>query len=133
MGFRAAERKPIMLKKIFGSHTADAKPNMEQATGDESLEHDSAGGEGARMGREGQGDMAPQDQRWFADDAGPDASYHPDPPNRNTARDEGRSLEEEARILADNLIGQKATTEGTAGADGRTPPMGEDARTGRGH
>ena len=75
------------------------------------------------MGRTGQGDMAPGDQRWFAgDERRPDTAYRPDPPNRNPARDEGRSLDEEARILADDLIGQKSTTEGTAGRDWTDPP-----------
>ncbi len=59
-----------------------------------------------------------------------DKRRQPDPPNRNSARDEGRSLEEEAAILADNIIGQKATTEGTAGADDTAPPTGEAARSG---
>lgn len=75
-----------------------------------------------------QGDMAPEDQRWF--DSGGDDPERTDPPNRNEARDEGRSIEDEAAILADNLIGQKATTEGTAGKSGTEPPRGQGARDG---
>jgi hypothetical protein len=80
--------------------------------------------EGARMRREGQGDMAPEDQRWFAGDEAPrDSAYHPDPPNRNPARDQARSLEEESQILANDIVGQKPTTEGTAGRDWQESPQ----------
>src|SRR4051812_16226404 len=79
---------------------------------------------GERMRREGQGDMAPGDQRWFAGDKAPqDAPYHPDPANHNPARDQARSLEEESQILANDIVGQKATTEGTAGRDWKESPQ----------
>lgn len=79
---------------------------------------------GQEMRDAGQGYMHPDDQRWFAGDGSrPDAPYRPDAPNHNAARDEGRSLEEEARILADNLIGQKPTAEGTAGSNWDEPPQ----------
>ncbi len=46
------------------------------------------------------------------------------------ARDTGRTLDDQEGILSDNIIGMKATTEGTAGRDGAEPPSGEQARSG---
>lgn len=49
---------------------------------------------------------------------------------RDVARDEQTGTTDQERTLQDNIIGQKATTEGTAGKDGEHAPTGDAARTG---
>ena len=42
--------------------------------------------------------------------------------------DEATGISEQERVLQDNMIGQKTTTEGTAGKDGQAAPTGDAAR-----
>lgn len=65
-----------------------------------------------------QGDLAPNDQRLFNDgyDTQAEPTERQDPANTNEARDE-RDLGEEAETLANDLIGQKPTTDGTKTSD----------------
>ena len=62
--------------------------------------------------------LAPGDQRLFTDgqDAWAEDPNKPPPANHNPARDE-RSMSEEAQTLANDLIGQKPTTDGTKEGD----------------
>jgi hypothetical protein len=46
----------------------------------------------------------------------------------DVVRDERTGISEQERILQDNIIGQKTTTEGTAGEDGEDIPTGDAAR-----
>ena len=65
-----------------------------------------------------QGDLAPNDQRLFNEGRKtPTApTERQDPANANDARDE-RDLGEEAETLANNIIGQSATPDGTKESD----------------
>jgi len=47
---------------------------------------------------------------------------------RGVVRDEQAGISEQERILQDNIIGLKTTTEGTAGQDGEHTPTGDAAR-----
>jgi hypothetical protein len=47
---------------------------------------------------------------------------------RDDARDEPTGTTDQERTLQDNIIGQKTTTEGTAGKDGEHAPTGDAAR-----
>ncbi len=69
--------------------------------------------------RDDQGDLEPGDQRLFATEGDSWAKNpnRPDPANHNPARDEERSLSEEAQTLTNDLIGQKPTTDGTKEGD----------------
>ena len=72
-----------------------------------------------------QGDLAPNDQRLFneGDDTFAASKKQQDPANTNEARDE-RDLGEEAETLANNIIGQSATPDGT-----KTSDAGQDKRS----
>lgn len=52
-------------------------------------------------------------------------------PERNAAHDEKTDPQDEERTLQDNIVGQKATAEGTAGKDGEHAPTGAAAREGK--
>jgi len=69
-------------------------------------------------------------EHWWIDENDVTASQRSPTTQQHQARDTGRRLEEEERLLADNMVGMKATTEGTAGRDGVEPPGGEQARSG---
>jgi hypothetical protein len=47
---------------------------------------------------------------------------------RDVASDEQSGISDQERTLQDNIIGQKTTTEGTAGKDGAHAPTGDAAR-----
>lgn len=51
-------------------------------------------------------------------------------PRRSVVRDQKTDITEQERILQDNIIGQKATTEGTTGEEGTHAPTGDAAREG---
>lgn len=63
--------------------------------------------------------LEPGDQRLFTDgrDAWANNPNDPDPANHNPARDDERDLSEEAATLANDLIGQKPTPDGTKVSD----------------
>ena len=52
-------------------------------------------------------------------------------PEHNTARDEQTDPQDAEQTLQDNMIGMKATAEGTAGEDGEPAPTGDAAREGK--
>jgi len=69
-------------------------------------------------------------EHWWIDENDVTESQRSPRTEANRARDTGRMSEDEERILSDNMVGMKVTTEGTAGRDGAEPPVGEKARTG---
>ena len=73
-----------------------------------------------------QGDLAPNDQRLFneGDDTSAASKQQQDPANVNDARDE-RDLSEEAETLANSIIGQSVTPDGT-----KTSDAGKDNKRG---
>jgi len=77
--------------------------------------------------RSDQGDLAQNDQRLFNEgrDTLAEPSERQDPANTNSARDEERDLGEEAETLANNIIGQSATPDGT-----KTSDAGKDNKRG---
>ena len=69
--------------------------------------------------RDEQDNLEPDDQRLFVDgrDAWANNPNDPDAANSNPARDE-RDPQEEADTLAESIIGQNSTTDGTKESDG---------------
>lgn len=68
--------------------------------------------------RDERDNLDPDDQRLFAteQDSWAENPNDPDPANHNPARD-GRDPREEAETLANSIIGQKPTTDGTKESD----------------
>ncbi len=81
----------------------------------------------AAVRRADEHERANRDKWWI--DPDDDMTGQPSPQTeQNDARDAGRGIAEEERILTDGISGMKATPEGTAGRDGTMPPRDDKAR-----
>lgn len=110
--------------------TGDVRPARPAAQSDEEFAaRVQSVKEHAAVRRADEHEQSNRDRWWIAE--GDETESQPSPATEhNAAREAGRSGAEEARILGDNVVGMKTTTEGTAGHDG-PPPSGDAARTGK--